>query len=297
MLHSLLTFYAKIPLGAAQRLGSFIGWVAWLLHLRERHTAEVNIARCFPALEPSRQRQLVKQTLLENGKLMAELPITWVRPFAELQSRVDVREFRRHLAARHAQGRGLIVAVPHMGNWELGLHAVVSVAPTTVLYRPPRQMWLEEIMTRGRSESGAVMVPASKSGIKELFAALKRKDIIIILPDQVPKQLQNAGGIYAPFFGVPAMTMTLLSKLAAKTAAPVVVAYAERLPHGDFVCRSLDADPAVNADDVKRSVTALNKSIERAVLEVPSQYQWVYRRFQQKVYNVKNPIRSSRFAP
>jgi Kdo2-lipid IVA lauroyltransferase/acyltransferase len=290
MLHSLVTLYAKTPLGAAQRLGSFIGWVAWLLHLRERHTAEVNISRCFPAMAPDRQRQLVKQTLLENGKLMAELPITWVRPFAELQSRVDVREFRRHLAAKHAQGRGLIVAVPHMGNWELGLHAVVSVAPTTVLYRRPRQQWLEEIMTQGRSESGAVMVPATKSGIKSLFAALKRREIVIILPDQVPKQLQNAGGIYAPFFGVPAMTMTLLSKLAAKTTAPVVVAYAERLPHGDFVCRSLDADPAVNSDDVERSVAALNKTIERAVLEVPSQYQWVYRRFQQKVYNVKKPI-------
>jgi KDO2-lipid IV(A) lauroyltransferase len=284
MFQFLLRLYAKTPLGAAQRLGRFIGWFAWVFHLRERHIAEVNIALCFPELSPPQQQQLVKQTLVENGKLMAELPITWLRPFSEFESGVDVREFCRHLVERYQQGKGLIVAVPHMGNWELGLHAVVSVAPTTVLYRPPRQKWLEEIMTQGRTANGAVLVPATGSGIKDLVAALRRKEIIIILPDQVPKQMQNAGGIYSPFFGHPAMTMTLLSKLAAKTRAPVVVAYADRLPDGDFVCRPLDVGPAVNDPDLEVSVGALNKTIEAAVLEAPAQYQWVYRRFHGKVY-------------
>jgi len=286
MLQFLLTLYARTPLGAAQRLGRFIGWIAWAFHLRERHTAEVNIALCFPEMPPHQQQQLVKQTLVENGKLMAELPITWLRPFSEFESGVDVREFRRHLAEKHKQGKGLIVAVPHMGNWELGLHAVVSVAPTTVLYRPPRKKWLEEIMTRGRTSTGAVLVPATGSGIKELVAALKRNEIIIILPDQIPKQLQNAGGLYSPFFGHPAMTMTLLSKLAAKTEAPVVLAVVKRLPQGEsFLGQILDAEPAVNDPDLEVSVGALNKTIEKAVLEVPAQYQWVYRRFHEKVYS------------
>lgn len=285
MFQFLLRLYAKTPLGAAQRLGSFIGWIAWRFRLRERHTAEVNISLCFPEMAPLQQQQLVKQTLVENGKLMAELPITWLRPFSEFESGVDVREFRRHLAEKYQQGKGLIVAVPHMGNWELGLHAVVSVGPTTVLYRPPRQEWLEEIMTQGRSANGAHLVSVTASGIKQLVAALKRKEIIIILPDQVPKQLQNAGGLYSPFFGHPAMTMTLLSKLAAKTGAPVVLAFVRRLPDGRrFLGRILDADPAVNDRDLDVSVGALNKTIETAVLEVPAQYQWVYRRFQGKVY-------------
>lgn len=285
MLQFLLTLYAKTPLGAAQRLGGFIGWIAWIFQLKERHTAEVNIALCFPEMPPQQQQQLVKQTLVENGKLMAELPITWLRPFSEFESRVDVREFRRHLAEKYQQGKGLIVAVPHMGNWELGLHAVVSVGPTTVLYRPPRQQWLEEIMTQGRSANGALLVPATGSGIKQLVAALKRKEIIIILPDQVPKQLQNAGGIYSPFFGHKAMTMTLLSKLAAKTGAPVVLAFVKRQAQKEeFFGRTVDAEPAVNDPDLEVSVGALNKTIETAVLETPAQYQWVYRRFQGKVY-------------
>ncbi len=287
MFQFLLTLYAKTPLGAAQRLGKFIGWLAWVFHLRERHTAEVNIALCFPEMSPQQQQQLVKQTLLENGKLMAELPITWLRPFSEFESRVDVREFRRHLDEKYQLGKGLIVAVPHMGNWELGLHAVVSVAPTTVLYRPPRQKWLEEIMTQGRSATGALLVPATASGIKQLVAALKRKEIVIILPDQVPKQLQNAGGIYSPFFGHPAMTMTLLSKLAARTEAPVVLAFVKRQAQKEgFFGQILDAEPAVNDSDIEVSVGALNRTIEMAVLEAPAQYQWVYRRFQKKVYNI-----------
>ncbi len=285
MLKFLLTIYAKTPLGAAQRLGGFIGWIAWVFHLKERHTAEVNIALCFPEMPPQQQHKLVKQTLIENGKLMAELPITWLRPFSQFESGVDVREFRRHLDEIYQQGKGLIVAVPHMGNWELGLHAVVSVGPTTVLYRPPRQQWLEEIMTQGRSANGAHLVPATGSGIKQLVAALKRKEIIIILPDQVPKQLQNAGGIYSPFFGHKAMTMTLLSKLAAKTGAPVALAFVKRQAQQEgFLGRILDAEPAVNNPDLETSVGALNKTIETAVLDVPAQYQWVYRRFQGKVY-------------
>lgn len=285
MLQFLLTLYARTPLSAAQQIGRFIGWFAWTFRLRERHTAEVNIALCFTHLPQQQQQQLVKQTLVENGKLMAELPITWLRPFSEFESRVDVREFRRHLNERYQQGKGLIVAVPHMCNWELGLHAVVSVAPTTVLYRPPRQKWLEEVMTKGRTATGAVLVPATGSGVKELVAALKRKEIIIILPDQIPKQMQNAGGLYSPFFGHPAMTMTLLSKLAAKTEAPVVLAFVKRLSRGGcFQGRILDAEAAVNDSNLEVSVGALNKTIERAVLEVPAQYQWVYRRFQGKVY-------------
>lgn len=285
MLRFLLTLYARIPLRAAQRLGGFIGRFAWTFRLRERHTAEVNIALCFPHLPPQQQQQLVKQTLVENGKLMAELPIAWLRPFSEWESKVDVREFRRRVLEKHQLGKGLIVAVPHMGNWELGLDAIASVAPTTVLYRPPRQQWLEEIMTGGRTATGAVLVPSTGSGIKELVAALKRKEIIIILPDQIPKQLQNAGGLYSPFFGHPAMTMTLLSKLAAKTVAPVVLAYVKRLPAGEgFLGRILDAEHAVNDPDLEVSVGALNKTIETAVLEAPTQYQWVYRRFHGKVY-------------
>lgn len=140
-------------------------------------------------------------------------------------------------------------------------------------------------MTQGRSANGALLVPATGRGIKQLVAALKRKEIIIILPDQVPKQLQNAGGIYSPFFGHSAMTMTLLSKLAAKTGAPVVLAFVKRLAQREgFFGRILDVEPAVNDSDLEVSVGALNKTIETAVLEEPAQYQWVYRRFQGKVY-------------
>jgi KDO2-lipid IV(A) lauroyltransferase len=126
------------------------------------------------------------------------------------------------------------------------------------------------------------MVATDNKGVAELLRALRAGDISGILPDQVP---DISGGVYAPFFGVPALTMTLVSKLQHKTGARVLLGVARRLQgaagHGfEIVFR--EPDPEIYAGDIPASLAALNRSIEALVSETPEQYQWEYKRFRRQ---------------
>ena len=288
MTEFLIRLFAMLPLSGAQAAGSLLGRLAWHLNGRERKTAEVNIRLCFPELQEREQQELVRETLRENGKLITELPKSWLASPDYWRKRLEdqevfIQETRRLLE----QGRGAIIAAPHLGNWEVGLRAITAAGPTTVLYRPPRQAWLSSIMDRGRIATGAKTAPTDMQGIRTLMSALRNGEIVAILPDQVPKELEQSS-VTAPFFGHPAPTMTLISKLARKTGAPVVAAYAERLPRGKgFRARFHPVDEKVSDPSAEVSAAAVNDAVEELVRLSPDQYQWTYRRFGMAVYRTK----------
>ena len=149
--------------------------------------------------------------------------------------------------------------------------------PMTSLYRPPRQPALNEVMRHGRERAGAKLVPTDAGGIRALYKALGRGELVAILPDQDP---DRTAGVFAPFFGVQANTMTLLSRLATKTGATVLMAYAERLPKGSGyrLCFQETDAALIEGDDAEKAIH-LNQAVEQCVLKQPSQYQWAYKRF------------------
>jgi len=135
---------------------------------------------------------------------------------------------------------------------------------------------------RGREKGGATLVPASARGVRAMHAALSRGEIVGILPDQAPKQAKGGTGEYAPFFGVPAYTMTLVPRFARRIGAPVVFVFAERVGWGKFVLRWCEANEGIRAADDVEAVTALNAGVEQCVNRRPEQYLWTYKRFAPK---------------
>jgi KDO2-lipid IV(A) lauroyltransferase len=101
-----------------------------------------------------------------------------------------------------------------------------------------------------------------------------------MLPDQEP----HAGaGIYAPFFGIPAYSMVLLARLAARSATPVIFVWCERLSWGrGYRLHFREAADISNSANIDAAVAASNKAIENCIRECPSQYQWSYRRFRSR---------------
>lgn len=276
----LLRLYSRLSLSAAQAFGDLLGRLAWRLHLSERDIALANVQHCLPELSPVEREQLARQSLCESAKLLAEVPLAWLKPASAWQGKIVLDGFDQRLAELRDAGRGIIIVAPHLGNWEIGLNAITAQVKTTVLYRPPRERWSEAMMLAGRQATGAQTAPTDASGIKLLLAALKRGEAVAILPDQTPKPASGAAAIFAPFFGKPAYTMTLVSKLAAKTGAAVIAAYAERLPQGrGFVIRYRDLDEAIYDEDIERSVSALNQVVELCARDCLTQYQWGYQRF------------------
>ncbi len=283
----LIRLVARLPLPLLHVLGIGVGWVMRWLPNRERHNARVNLSLCFPGLDDRARERLLRRTLRHAGMTLLEMPACWLGDRQRWLARIQADGMAEHLQSKLAEGRGLILAAPHLGNWEVGVHWLAEYAgPLTVLYRPPRQPWMEQVLVRGRSRGRATLVPTTAGGIKALYQALRRGEAIAILPDQQPKH--GEGGVFAPFFGQPALTMVLLGRLAAKTGAPVCFVFALR-DGGRFIAHWQDGDPALADPDQQVAATALNQAVEDCVRVAPEQYQWTYRRFSIQPEGRPNP--------
>ncbi len=277
----LVRVIAYIPLRGAHWLGAVLGSLLYWIPNRERRVAAVNLEICFPELTSEQRQQLLRRSLIEGAKTLLELPAIWLDEPSRSMSRVDGQEGEELIRQQLAQGRGVIVAIPHLGNWELHAHYLAAIAPFTALYRPPRQAVLDDIIKSGRSRSGATLVPTSVQGVKSLYSALRAGEIVAILPDQQPKGRDKSAGVFAPFFGRPALTMVLINRLARKTGAAVLFSFGERLPAGEgFRLHWSFAPAGIDDPDPEVAATALNLGVERCVRQCPEQYQWSYKRFE-----------------
>ena len=232
---------------------------------------------CFPELDAGTSQAFLRETLAETGKSTFELATFWGRGPARVLSLVRRVEGLEHVRAALAQGRGLLIAAPHLGAWELLNLYLATLAPLTILYRVPKHRAFEQLLLRSRTVLGAEAVRAEPAGVRLLFRRLKEGRMVGILPDQRPK---GGEGVDVPFFGHTARTMTLVSRLAHKTRAPVLLAFAERLPRArGYVVHFVPAEPEIADADAAIGTAALNRGIEACVRICPTQYQWTYKRF------------------
>ncbi|MGB5326556.1 MAG: lysophospholipid acyltransferase family protein [Pseudomonadales bacterium] len=266
---------ACLPLAAIRVLARAVATVLRNSHNKHRRIAAINIALTHPALDAVAQKALVDRSLEQSLCTSLEMPLVWHHDNAWIEKKILRVEADQHMRDALAQGRGVLLICPHIGNWEVLGRYLPRYAPTTSLYQPPRYSALETLVKNGRERSGAILVPTSQRGVAQLLKALQRGEIVGMLPDQVPK---GSGGVFAPFFGVPAYTMTLLHKLLQRTGCRAVMGYALREDDG-FAIIFKAAPAALYNEDLQQSATALNQLIESATTEDPGQYQWAYKRF------------------
>ncbi len=269
---------AAFPLGVNRAIGATIGHIAWLLHTRERTIAQLNIELCFPDKTPAEQKRLAHASLKETGKALTEAAWIWIRPPDELEKKIKKTFGQEVLKKAKSNKSGLLVATPHMGAWELCNLPLSRERPITYLYKTPRFKALEDQLIRWRSNLNALPANVDSKGIRDMLKALKSGGTVGLLPDQEP---DRDGGVFAPLFGVPANTMTLLPKLAERGKATIVFCFAERLPKGEgWQIHYIDPDEGVYHQDKSIAAEALNRTVEQCILHCPEQYVWNYKRFQ-----------------
>lgn len=282
-----LWLLGSLPLAALQRLGSVLAWCSARLGTREARVARVNVALCFPALDRAAQARVHAQTLRHTACAVLECARIWTRPPADSQRWVVEVHGRELLDAARAGGRGVIVAAPHLGNWELFGHFLAACGALSIVYREPQWGPAGEILLAGRGGQTVEQLPAQPSSVRRMLRALKDGRILGILPDQQPKVGE---GEFAPFFGRPALTMTLLARLAARAEVPVIFGVACRLPAARGFAVHFLAAPAGIADaDPLVATAALNAGVEACVALAPEQYQWTYKRFSRAAAGLTNP--------
>ncbi|WP_426116408.1 lysophospholipid acyltransferase family protein [Massilia sp. PWRC2] len=267
LLFRLLSF---LPLRLLHGLGAALGWSAYLLSPSYRRRLRGN-------LEGAGYGAVLPQAIAEAGKALFELPFLWcARP--ERVAACAIEDNFELVEQALAQGRGLVVLTPHLGCFEITAQQIALRTRLTVMYRPPRQAALRPLIEGARARANLHLAPANLAGVRILARCLKRGEPIGVLPDQVPQQ---GDGVWAPFFGRPAYSMTLPAKLAQMGHSPVLLVYAERLPKGrGFRLRfspftgSLDGTAADQAG-------AINAAMEQLIKECPAQYNWSYNRYKQ----------------
>lgn len=275
-----LKILSWLPLPVVHGLGIITGSLLYWIPNKTRRVAEKNLQLCFPQQSEQQRKQLLHQSMIESSKTMLEMGAMWFWPVERLWKLDKGVIGRENIEKIRAEGRGVIALTPHLGQWEfLGMLAQ-SIAPMTSLYRPPRMQEFDRFLKSARKRLGNTLAPTTASGVKMIFSCLKKGEMAGILPDQDP----GNSGVFAPFFGIDANTMTLINKLAGRSHAGIVIAYAERLPWGKgFITHIHPVKSAdILNDDPVKAATALNQAIEKCVLEQPTQYQWIYKRFKKR---------------
>lgn len=277
LLTGLLRLTARLSLPVAHAIGAALGWLLWRIPNELRRIAARNLALVFPELPAVDRDRLLRHNLMETGKLLLELGPLWLWPgervLALVQSSVAGEDALAEMVRRK---QGAILLTPHLGAWEMAGLYYSSRHPLTILYRPSR-LGLDQLSVQGRGRVGGKVVATDAHGVRALLTALRHGEILGILPDQDPG---DEGGVFAPFFGIAASTMTLVSRLALKTGVPVFLTWAERLPRGRGYALHLRALPEVTtAASLEASAAALNQGVEAAIRTLPAQYLWAYKRF------------------
>ena len=271
---------SRLPLRVGHGLGALVGLTLFLFPTRMRRVTDVNLALCYPKKDARWRKRIARISLIETGKSLVEAPYLWHQPADRITALVKLTTGESIIRNALAQGRGIILAAPHLGSWELcGLVCAMHGAITS-LYRPPRLNALEGILRAGRENTGARLVPTDARGIRMLIHALNCKQSVGILPDQVPN---TGNGVYAPFFSIDAYTMVLIMRLAHKRRTPVVFVYAKRLPGGaGYHVHYRAAHIGLYDTDMNVAAAALNQNVEEMVRECPEQYTWSYKRFKHR---------------
>lgn len=273
-LYFLAALVGRLPLSWQRSLGEILGSLFYRLDTREVKVARRNFEynQLVQAVEGE---ALVKSVMRSTGRNLMETLRVWTRSRENNLRLIKNIHGLEHLQAAQAQGKGLIVAAPHYGNWELLIEYMASIGTFALVYRVPEEKWGDVFLRRARGGENVVLVPAETNAMRPLWKTLQNGGVVGITPDQQPK---FGGGEFAPFFGKQALTLSLIPKLAERSQAPVVFAYTEATAEG-FDLFFEAADNRIGDKDLGLATQVMNSQVEAIAKRDLRQYQWTYKRY------------------
>ena len=275
---TLFRWLTHTPLWFLHAVGAALGWLTYWASPSYRRRFHEN------AQQAGIDAATARPAIASAGRMVAELPFLWLRPASE--------PIRPHLewdgdslleAALRAR-RGVLLLTPHMGSFEVTAQAIAQrfaarFGPITVLFRPARKAALRKVMDASRARPGVATAPATLAGVRQMIRALRRGEAVGLLPDQVPPK---GMGVWVPFFGKPAYTMTLAARLVQQTGAMPLLIWGERLAHGaGYKVRVSALGEALPKEDSGQAESAavINRAMEGLIRQCPQQYLWGYNRY------------------
>jgi KDO2-lipid IV(A) lauroyltransferase len=264
---------------AAEYFTPLLAALVWYSVPRLRRTTRINLATVYPGLSPEERNKIARASMTNYARGIFEAGMLWHWPLDKVFKLFDEAEGFEFVEEAMALGKGLIVAAPHYGSWEMLNLYLHSKGEAAILYKPSKFPEIDAILTDKRRRGGAEMVPATVTGIRRMFSLLKKGFYVALLPDQEPT---GGSGEFAPFFGIEARTGVLLPRMAQRTGAPVIFAVCERRKGGRYCVHLFKPDESIYSENMREALTAANQSIEQCISVNPEQYLWAYKRFRNR---------------
>ncbi len=271
----LLRSVAALPFKQQLALGRWFGRWSGRLVPRRQQVAAVNIDLCFPELADTDKRALLWRHLESLGIGAIETALTWWASDDYLRYYSDVYG-AEHFRAAQARGRGVILLSGHFTCMELASHMMGMHFTFSAMYRPQAVAVFDAYMKRARTGRRTNQVFA-RNDPRAMIRSLRANEGVWYAVDQ---DTRRKDAVFAPFFGVPAATVTATSRLARATGAAVVPFFPRRLPGAQgYQVQVLPALEDFPSDDLVADTARINTLLETYVRQAPEQYLWVHRRF------------------
>lgn len=264
---------AQLPWRGLLGLGRGVGWLSWYLARHRRHVAHTNIRLCFPELDRDEQRRLARESVISAGVAMMELVGVYFRWRLPLACRMEIQGLE-HLQEARREGKGVLLMGMHFTSLEVAGYLLSTIAPYGAVYRPNDNPLLDRIIRRGRGRHVSYYI--HRADLRGLVRHLRQGAIVWYAPDQ---DYGRQHSVYAPFFDVPAATITATARIARLSGSPVIPMAYYRLSRGRY---RLVFEPPLEdfpSGDDQEDAARVNAIIEHAVRQAPGQYLWVHRRF------------------
>lgn len=275
---------AQLPWTLQRCLGGAIGALAWRMAGERRRAAAINLALCFPEQSPAERDVLLRASFRDFGIGLFEFARAWWGSAAPMRRTVRI-EGREHLAALQAQGRGVLMVSGHFMTLEMCGRLLCDHVPLAGMYRRHRSDVFEWVVKRGRLRYAVAMF--SNEDIRPAMRHLKHGGLLWYAPDQ---DMRGKDTVFAPFFGVPAATITATHQFA-RLSGCAVVPFFHRRDGADYVLRIAPPLEDFPSKDATLDSTRVNAAIEAMVREAPSQYLWIHRRFKRRPPGLSSPYR------
>jgi KDO2-lipid IV(A) lauroyltransferase len=279
-LRGFLAAGGNLPLAVSRPIGTTLSAAALGLLSKSRKRIRTHLGIAFPEKSEDEREAILRGCARHFGLMLAEVSWLWRAQPREVQA-LCAFEGREHLDNAFEEGRGVMLATAHCGNWEL--HSACLPVAGIPLLSPYRQLddpRLDRLVTKMRSRFGTKTIPRGPAAGKQLVRMLARNGATGLLIDQ---DIPSIPGVFVPFFGRPAWTPSGAAMLAIRRRCPTVPGFIHRRPDGthqtDFYPPLPMPEGGSLEDRVEELTAAATAAIERQIRAHPEQWVWMHRRW------------------
>lgn len=263
-----------LPLALLARIGSLVGMLLYRFARERREVCDTNLARCMPGLTAAGRERLARQHFRAVGRSILERGLLWWAPRRRILEVIHVTGLEN---IERLRGRPVILFAPHFLALDAGFTRLSCELDLAAIYALQKSAPMNTVLLKGRTRFGRQRMFSRQDGVRAALVALREGTPLYYLPDQ---DYGPRDAVFAPFFGVPAATITGLSRLARLARASVVPCVTRMLPGGrGYELRCYPPWENFPSGDDAADARRMNEYIEQRVMEMPEQYNWAHKRF------------------